>query len=99
MKNKLKNQDINKEKKIKYSIIIPHFNRPILIQKNNRIFFELKDKEIIVIDDLSSENNLKILRKYINSIDKKHNVRLIENSEKYFLGQIRNIAISLSKGH
>ncbi|MBR3347828.1 MAG: glycosyltransferase [Mycoplasmataceae bacterium] len=63
------------------------------------MFFELKDKEIIVIDDLSSENNLKILRKYINSIDKKHNVRLIENSEKYFLGQIRNIAISLSKGH
>ena len=36
---------------IKYSIIMTHFNRPILIQKNNRIFFELKDKEIIVIDD------------------------------------------------
>lgn len=84
---------------IKYSIIIPHFNRPILIQKTIESFFELKDKEIIVIDDLSSENNLKILRKYINSIDKKHNVRLIENSEKYFLGQIRNIGINLSKGH
>lgn len=83
---------------IKYSIIIPHFNRPSLIKKTIESFFDLKDKEILVIDDLSNEDNLKILRKYINDIDKKHNVKLIENKEKFYVGQIRNIGINLAKG-
>lgn len=84
---------------IKYSIIIPHFNRPILVQKTIESFFDLKDKEIIIIDDLSNEENLKILKKYISTIDKKHNVKLIENKEKFYLGQIRNIGINLAKGY
>lgn len=41
---------------IKYSIIIPHFNRPFQFGKQLNLFY-LKDKEII-IDDLSNEEKI-----------------------------------------
>ncbi len=56
---------------MKFSIIIPHYNRPDLIIKTIESFKDLKDKEILIIDDVSTEENLVKLRNYIDNCQDK----------------------------
>ena len=84
---------------MKYSIIIPHYNRPDLIVKTIKSFKDLKDKEIIIIDDSSTEENLKKLKNNIQNLNDK-NIILHESiqGEKYFLAGARNKGMELAQG-
>ena len=54
---------------IKYSIIIPHFNRPDLIMNGINSFKNLKDKEIIIVDAMSSQENIEKLQNNLKLIE------------------------------
>ncbi|MBD5423270.1 MAG: glycosyltransferase family 2 protein [Mycoplasma sp.] len=83
---------------IKYSIIIPHFNRPDIIMNTINSFKKLKNKEIIIVDDVSTAENLEKLKNNINNIRKKENIILYSSKEKLYLSKARNIGLELSKG-
>ena len=84
---------------MKYSIIIPHYNRPDLIIKTIESFKDLKDKEILIIDDVSTEENLEKLRTAINKMSDQ-NIILYESEGgvKYYLSGARNKGLDLAKG-
>ncbi len=83
---------------IKYSIIIPHFNRPDLVINGINSFKDLKDKEIIIIDAMSSNDNIKKLKNNLKLIDSKQNINLILSKERLNLSSARNKGLSLAKG-
>ncbi len=83
---------------IKYSIIIPHFNRPDLVINGINSFKDLKDKEIIIIDAMSSSDNIKKLKNNLKLIDSKQNINLILSKERLNLSSARNKGLSLAKG-
>ncbi len=84
---------------MKYSIIIPHYNRPDLIIKTIESFKDLKDKEILIIDDVSTEENLEKLRSAITEMPDQ-NIILYESEGgvKYYLSGARNKGLDLAKG-
>ena len=77
---------------MKYSIIIPHYNRPDLIVKTIESFKNLKDKEILIIDDVSTEENLNRLENNINKdsieIDKDYIIYLWNIRNKQISGKL-----------
>ncbi len=83
---------------IKYSIIIPHFNRPDLIMNGINSFKDLKDKEIIIIDAMSSHENIKKLQNNLKLIDLEQNVNLVLSNERLNISSARNKGFSLAKG-
>ncbi len=83
---------------IKYSIIIPHFNRPDLVINGINSFKDLKDKEIIIIDAMSSSDNIKKLKNNLTSIDSKQNINLVLSKDRLNLSSARNKGLSLAKG-
>ncbi len=83
---------------IKYSIIIPHFNRPDLVINGINSFKDLKDKEIIIIDAMSSSDNIKKLKNNLKLIDSKQNINLVLSKERLNLSSARNKGLSLAKG-
>lgn len=83
---------------IKYSIIIPHFNRPDLIMNGINSFKNLKDKEIIIIDAMSSDENIEQLKNNLQTIDKDQNVNLITSDKRLNLSSARNKGLGLAKG-
>ena len=83
---------------IKYSIIIPHFNRPDLIVNGINSFKNLKDKEIIIIDAMSSQENIEKLQSNLKLIDSQQNINLILSNERLNLSSARNKGLSLAKG-
>ena len=83
---------------IKYSIIIPHFNRPDLIMNGINSFKNLKDKEIIIVDAMSSDENIEKLQSNLKLIDSQQNINLILSHERLNLSSARNKGLSLAKG-
>ncbi len=83
---------------IKYSIIIPHFNRPDLVINGINSFKDLKDKEIIIIDAMSSSDNIKKLKNNLKLIDSKQNINLVLSKDRLNLSSARNKGLSLAKG-
>ena len=83
---------------IKYSIIIPHFNRPDLVINGINSFKDLRDKEIIIIDAMSSSDNIKKLKNNLTSIDSKQNINLVLSKDRLNLSSARNKGLSLAKG-
>ncbi len=83
---------------MKYSIIIPHYNRPDLIVKTIESFKNLKDKEILIIDDVSTEENLNRLENNINKLNFKNEINLIKSNTKLYLPGARNKGLDLAKG-
>ncbi|WP_406602559.1 glycosyltransferase family 2 protein [Metamycoplasma sualvi] len=83
---------------IKYSIIIPHFNRPDLIINGINSFKNLKDKEIIIIDAMSSHENIEKLQNNLKLIDSQQNINLILSNERLSNSSARNKGLSLAKG-
>ena len=72
-----------------FRIIIPNFNNEEWLDKCLSSIFNqtYKDYEVIVIDDLSTDNSLEIIRKYP--------VKLIQADHKVYNGGARNIGIRL----
>jgi len=78
-----------------FSIIIPAFNVEKYIEKciNSILKQTLKDFEIIIIDDNSSDNTVNIVEQYN---DKR--INLIKNKKRKFAGGARNRGIKTAKG-
>ena len=83
---------------IKYSIIIPHFNRPDLIINGINSFKNLKDKEIIIVDAMSSQENIEKLQNNLKLIEQEQNVNLVLSNERLSNSLTRNKGLSLAKG-
>ena len=83
---------------IKYSIIIPHFNRPDLIINGINSFKNLKDKEIIIVDAMSSQENIEKLQNNLKLIEQEQNVNLVLSNERLSNSSARNKGLSLAKG-
>ena len=78
---------------VNYSIIIPHRNIPVLLERLIKSIPRRDDLEVIVVDDYSDEEVVKRLR----SIDRK-DVTLVLNDECHGAGHARNCALPLVKG-
>lgn len=79
---------------VKFSIIIPHYNLVNLLVRCLASIPEREDLEVIVVDDLSNVDNLKLLGR----IKLKSNVKVIETDRKGGAGHARNIGLANSHG-
>lgn len=82
----------------KFSIIIPNYNSEKWIRKcldsileQTYLFFE-----VIIVDDLSTDNSVQIIKEYINLYYDK--IKLIELKEKRYNGGTRNVGIENATG-
>ena len=84
---------------MKYSIIIPHYNRPDLIINTIESFKDLKNKEIIIVDDVSKIENIEKLKQNISKLNFANNeIKLYESREKLYLPGARNKGMELAQG-
>lgn len=85
------------EKKIKFSIIIPVYNVEKFLERCLKSICELKleDKEIILINDGSTDNSLEILEKYIKTYPE--NIKIISQKNQG-VSKARNVGIENSIG-
>lgn len=76
-----------------FSIIIPNYNSEKWIDKClNSIFSQTyKDYEVIIVDDMSTDNSINIIKQY-------QNIKLIELDHKEYNGGTRNIGVKEAKG-
>lgn len=81
----------------KYSIIIPHRNRPVLLRKLIASIPISENIQIIIVDDCSDETTVEKVR---NSFQDMPNVQLVFNTtgEAKGAGWARNIGINISSG-
>jgi glycosyltransferase involved in cell wall biosynthesis len=81
---------------IKVSIIIPTYNTAQLLDRAITSAFNqtLKDIEVIVVDDHSTDNTIDILKKYES--DKRFKYKILEQNQGP--GAARNAALELAKG-
>ena len=82
---------------IKVSVIVPVYNTENYLKKclDSLVNQTLKDIEIIVINDCSTDNSKKILEKYQ---EKYKNIKLINNPKNKGIGYNRNLGIEKAKG-
>jgi glycosyltransferase involved in cell wall biosynthesis len=78
----------------RFSIIITSRNQPDFIRHavNSALAQTYRDREVIVVDDASSDNSLRILEEYGDSI------RLIKLDENVGASRARNIGIEAAQG-
>lgn len=80
---------------INYSIIIPHHNESALLQRLLSTIPNRADLEIIVVDDASTENEVKELTKLENS---RSDLKIIYHNTNIGGGGARNIGLSFASG-
>lgn len=80
---------------IKYSIIIPNYNSSKWIKRclDSILQQTYKDYEIIIVDDMSTDNSVEIIKEYLS-----YNVWLIELKEKKYNGGTRNVGVKNARG-
>lgn len=85
------------EIKMCISIIIPNYNSEKWIDKllNSILTQTYKKYEVIIVDDMSIDNSVDIIKKYCK---KYKQFRLIENKSKRLSGGTRNVGITESTG-
>lgn len=81
---------------MKYSIIIPHYNIPHLLQRAINSIPNREDLEIIIIDDFSSEQNKLELRKICKEDSRQ--IKLLEHSNNKGGGAARNSGMDIAEG-
>ena len=74
------------------SLYIPAFNAEKTIEKSIKSVLQqtLKPKEIIVINDCSTDKTLKLIKNF-------NQIKIINNKKNYGLAKSRNIALKYSK--
>ena len=74
------------------SLYIPAYNAEKSIEKSIKSVFQqtLKPKEIIVINDCSTDKTLNLIKNF-------HQIKIINNNKNYGLAKSRNIALEYSK--
>lgn len=80
---------------IKYSIIIPHKNTPVLLNRCIESIPDRKDIEIIIVDD-DSDPNIVDFATFPGL--KRNNVNIIFNKDCKGAGHARNLGLSVAKG-
>lgn len=80
----------------KISVIICTYNRADFLPKalDSVLTQSLKDWEIIIIDDISTDNTAEIIRPYLSN----QNIKYYKNEKKLGISKSRNKGISLAKG-
>lgn len=80
---------------MRFSIIIPNYNSEKTIKKclDSILQQTYKDYEIIIVDDISTDNSVKFIKEY-----KDKRIKLIELHKKAFNGGARNIGVRESTG-
>jgi len=80
---------------IKYSIVIPNYNSSKWIKRCLDSILEqtYKNYEIIIVDDMSTDNSVEIIKEYLS-----WNIWLIELKEKRYNGGSRNVGVENAKG-
>ena len=73
-----------------FSIIIPNYNSEKYIKKclNSILSQKYKDFEIIIVDDMSTDNSVNIIKEYTDE-----RIKLIELDKKAYNGGTRNIGV------
>lgn len=77
------------------SIIIPNYNSEKHIKKciDSVLNQSYKDFELIIVDDMSTDNSVRLIKEYNDS-----RIKLIELNKKAYNGGTRNIGVSESNG-
>ena len=80
-----------------FSIIIPNYNSEKWIKKllESILHQTYKDYEIIIVDDMSTDNSVQIIKKMIGN---KVACQIIELKEKRWNGGTRNVGVEHAKG-
>lgn len=81
---------------MKFSIILPNYNSEKYIRRciESVLNQTYKNFELIIVDDVSTDNSPNIIREYCND----PRVKFIELTEKRFNGGTRNFGIDLASG-
>lgn len=91
---------------MRFSIIIPNYNSEMFITRlldsiKNQTF---KDYEVIIVDDMSTDNSLSVIRGYINkTLNSNYEymnkyIKLIELDKKRYNGGTRNAGVEEARG-
>ncbi len=82
-----------------FSVIIPNYNNSTYLEKCLKSVLNqtFTNYELIVIDDVSTDNSVEIIKNIFNQYQNK-NTKLIELKEKAWNGGSRNIGIKEAKG-
>lgn len=82
---------------VKVSVIVPVYNTESYLRRclDSLVRQTLKDIEIIVIDDASTDGSLGIIKEYVNQY---HNIKVISLEENIGVGMARNLAIDIASG-
>ena len=87
---------------MKLSILIPVYNEEktilLILNELNSLNIESISKEIIIVDDCSSDNTIKIIEDYINNINTSINIKLFKHQINKGKGAAINSAIKYATG-
>ncbi|GEM_PF-1681243 len=87
-----------KEKEVRVSVVIPNYNGEKTILKTLNSL-KAVDCEILIIDDGSKDDSIKIINDFINKNGKnKENIKLIKNLKNKGAAYCRNLGIKKSSG-
>ncbi len=83
---------------VKFSIIIPNYNSENTIRKclDSILSQTFKDYEVIIVDDMSTDNSVEIVKEYVDLYYDK--INLIQLNKKAYNGGARNIGVSKASG-
>jgi len=81
----------------KISVIVPVYNRADCLNRclNSLINQSLKEIEILVFDDCSTDKSVELIQKYSNEFNQ---IILVKNEENIGSGAIRNLGVQQAKG-
>ena len=81
----------------KISIIVPVFNSADYLRRclNSLINQSLKEIEILIVDDCSTDNSIEIIEEYLR---KSNQIIFIKNETNVLPGVIRNNGVQMAKG-
>ncbi len=85
-------------KKQKISVIMPIYNSGKFLEEsiNSVLNQTFKDFELIIINDKSRDNSLKIVKKYMK---KDRRIKLIDNEENFGSAKSRNLGLKKASGN
>lgn len=97
LNNKESNLNINKDVKIKVSVVMPAYNCERYIENSIKSVLDqtLREFELIIVDDYSNDNTVGIVEKYCS---KDSRIKLIKSDENLGAGASRNKAFKKARG-